>query len=212
MIKMSKNEWNNVKESSGKYLLEPGGYVCAIKDCTDFPDKNYVSFDYDVVKGEDAKFFTNKYEEDKAARGEDKAFWGGRFTRSYDQQGISRWKGLITALENSNPGKFTWNPENPDLTKMKNKYLGLVIGQKEVQSTNGKVYLRNYVTAVKSVESIDNGDFKIPEIKRLEETKTTTPAPDFKNPFEDDEPVVAPSDTPSDNPWADDEDDINPFA
>ena len=62
MIKMSKSDWSNVKESGGgKYLLESGGYICAVKSVEDVPASNYVKIEYDVVKGKDAKFFTNQW-------------------------------------------------------------------------------------------------------------------------------------------------------
>lgn len=211
MIKMSKNDWSNIKEAGGssKYLLDAGGYICAIKSVEDVPANNYVKIEYDVVKGKDAKFFTKKFEEDAKSRG-DKAFWGGYFTRSYDEQGMSRWKGFITSVENSNPGKFTWNPEAPDLSKMKNKYIGLVIGQREKQGNNGKVYLQNYVVTTKSIESIENGDFQVPEIKRLDAAKTTATKSTeaFTNPFNDVDDVGDDHIAPIDNPFESE----NPFA
>lgn len=224
MIKMSKSDWSNVKESGGgKYLLDAGGYICAIKSVEDVPTNNYVKIEYDVVKGKDAKFFTNKFNEDVKSRG-DKAFWGGYFTRSYDEQGMARWKSFITSLEKSNPGKFAWNPEAPDLSKMKNKYIGLVIGQREKQGNNGKVYLQNYVVATKSVESIENGDFQIPEVRKLDATKMAVGGGkaddvDFSAMFANDadsEPAIDPfanadsAPVADANPW--DDSDVNPFA
>lgn len=174
MIKMSKNDWSNVKESgSGSYLLPAGGYICAIKNVEDIPSNNYVRVEYDIVKGDRAKFFTKKYDEDVKSRGKD-AFWSGYFVRGYDEDNWGRWKGFITSIEESNPGKFTWNPEIPDISKMNNKYIGLVIGQREKQGSNGKVYLQNYVVTTKSIQSIERGDFTVPEVRKLDATKFTT--------------------------------------
>lgn len=209
MIKYKKNDWDSVKATgtgSGNYVVPIGGYVCMIKDYKDNEDKSYVSFDYDIVKGEYTKFFTKKFAEDAKSKG-DKAFWQGRFSAGYDEENLGRWKGLITSLERSNPGKFAWNPEAPDLSKTKNKLIGLIIGQREKAGSNGGVFLNNYVVAYKSVESIESGDFKLPEIKRLnpdDATKTVATtnnnvkngkAPSFDDMFkpqehEDDAPIA----------------------
>ena len=118
-------------------------------------------------------FFSKKFAEDTKTRGSN-AFWQGRFYCNYDKDNISRWKGLITSFERSNPGKFTWNPEAPDLDKMKNKLIGLIISQREKSGKEGGVFLNNYVVAYKSVESIEKGEYEIPALKELTTTKTTT--------------------------------------
>lgn len=182
MIKYNKNEWDAAKASgvgSGNYVVPIGGYICAINDVKDDESKNCAVFDFDIVKGEYDHFFSKKFAEDTKTRGSN-AFWQGRFYCNYDKDNISRWKGLITSFERSNPGKFTWNPEAPDLSKMKNKLIGLIISQREKSGKEGGVFLNNYVVAYKSVESIENGDFKLPEIKRLDGA-TVTKASSVKN-------------------------------
>lgn len=214
MIKYKKNDWDSVKASgtgSGNYVVPIGGYICAIKDVKDDESKNCAVFDFDIVKGEYDHFFTKKFAEDSKSRG-DKAFWQGRFYCNYDEENLSRWKGLITSFERSNPGKFTWNPEAPDLSKMKNKLIGLIISQREKPGNNGAVFLNNYVVAYKSVESIEKGDFKMPELKKLSAsdiTKTVTSnatksetVPTFDDMFKPQSNVAEPEEQPKDdNDW-----------
>lgn len=223
MIKYKKNDWDSVKASgtgSGNYVVPIDGYICAIKDVKDDESKNCAVFDFDIVKGKYDHFFSKKFAEDVESRG-DKAFWQGRFYCNYDKDNLSRWKGLITSFERSNPGKFTWNPEAPDLSKMKNKLIGLIISQREKPGNNGAVFLNNYVVAYKSVESIENGDFKLPELKKLSASdvtktvasNTTTinaPVPSFDDMFKPQNDVAPVEDAVSDDAFNWD-DELNPF-
>ena len=117
------------------------------------------------------------------------------------------FKGFTTAVEKSNKN-FEWNW---DETKLKNKIFGVVIGEEEYQNQKGQVRVRNYVAAVRSVETIEKGDFTVPEFKKLDVTKTASANNEVvKDPFADDTPV--PQSQTNDSPFADDDEDENPFA
>lgn len=214
MRKMSQKAWDEVKDSSNrKYLLDIGTYVCAIKDYKDFENDEYVAFNYDVVEGDNAGFFSKMFKEDEE-KYKDKAFWKGSFTRSYNEKSEAYWKAFVTSVEKSNK-KFIWNPENPDLNVFKNKYIGLVIGQKEYIGNNGKVYKKNYIDSVHSVERIKSGGIELPELKKVEVTKGTTKNDNFVDPFgsnnenDDTDTNVVSNDDVGDAPFDDDD---NPFA
>lgn len=125
-------------------------------------------------------------------------------------------KGFTTAIENSNKG-YTWDF---DEKKLKGKIVGLVLGEEEFLNSSGKVRTRTYVAEVRSVNVIRDGKFEVPEIKRLDATKTTSAAPKpaepFVNPFSDSAPAIdhfANADSApaaESNPWGDS--DLNPFA
>jgi hypothetical protein len=54
-----------------------------------------------------------------------------------------------------------------DEKTLQGKYVGLVIGYEEYINGSGETKERLYVKDVKTVEQIKQGDFKVPEIKKL---------------------------------------------
>ena len=75
------------------------------------------------------------------------------------------FKAFKTALEKSNPG-YTFRED--DLQDMRRKYIGVVIGMEEYIAKDGTVKTRPTVRQTRSVDSIRNGDFKVPELKTLQ--------------------------------------------
>lgn len=175
------NNWENVQEPTKFHRLAPGGYICAIKDVKDIPEKEYLEIYFDIVKGDEKGYFQKQYDNDTR---ENKRWPNtGTLRRSYKEGSESFFKQFITSIEKSNP-KFTWNW---DESKLKNKYFGAVIGEEEYLTQRGKKGVRNNVVFVHSTEAIENGDFEVPELKVLENTKSSSISkPIFKNPFEDD--------------------------
>ena len=91
------------------------------------------------------------------------------------------------------------------------------MGLEQYLNQKGQVRERTYVSAVRSVDTIKKGDFKVPELKMLDATKTTSkPAEPFVNPFSDSTPAIDPfsnadsAPAAESNPW--DDSDVNPFA
>ena len=89
----------------------------------------------------------------------------------------------MTAVKQSNPGFVFNNDENSLLSKT----VGLVIGDEEYVGQDGKVKKRYYVEAVRSVDAIRKGDFKVPELRTLVKADDSlsgfTPLPDSDLPF-----------------------------
>lgn len=194
--------WENIKENSGFEKLSPGGYIVKILNVQDVPEKEYLKISFDIDDGEKKGFFTKAYKED--TRENKKWPNAGSFIRSYKSTAASMFKGFTNAVENSNKGyTFDFREES-----LKGKKVGIVVADEEYQNQKGQVRVRTYVSAVRSVDTIKKGDFTVPELKKLNVTKTTNqPANDFINPFANDvtpasEPVV------DNNPFGDD----NPFA
>lgn len=208
------NDFDKIQENTTGFKRIPdGAYIVGIKKVEDVSDKEYLRLELDVCKGEYKNWFQKQYDSD--AR--ETKYWprDGVLVRSYREKALPFFKGFITAVTKSNP-KFTWNWNEQDL---KNKVFGVVIGTEQYQTKNGRVAERPYIDSVHSVESIENGDYTIPEKKMLDASKVTTAvsAP-FANPFADDsaasvnpfENEPAPAASSDDvNPW--DDDDNNPF-
>ena len=201
------NNWENIQESTSFKRLTPNGYICKILNVEDYPEKEYLKIYFDIVKGDDKGYFKKQYDGD--TRKERKWPNAGTFIRSYKDSAASMFKGFTNAVEKSNKG-YQWNFDEKTLV---NKVVGLIIADEQYQNQKGQVRVRNYVAAVRSVETIEKGEYEIPALKELTTTKTTTapandPIPDFGDVFN-----TTPTDTPtpaeSENPW--DDSDENPF-
>lgn len=201
------NNWENIQESTTFKRLKPSGYICKILKVEDYPDKEYLKIYFDVNRGEDKGYFKSQFEKD--TRKERKWPNAGTFIRSYKDSATSMFKGFINAIEKSNKG-YQWNFDEKTLV---NKVVGLIIADEQYQNQKGQVRVRNYVAAVRSVETIEKGEYEIPALKELTTTKATTapanePIPDFGDVFN-----TTPTDTStpaeSENPW--DDSDENPF-
>ena len=96
------------------------------------------------------------------------------------------FKGFVSAVEASNKG-YTFDFEEQTLV---GKVVGVVVGDEEFFNQKGQVRTRTYVNAIRSVDAIKSGDYKIPELKKLDASKVTTAAATtssapFVDPFAD---------------------------
>ena len=202
------NDWENIKESSDFKRLEPGAYICAIKAVEDVSDKEYLKIYFDIVKGDNKGYFQKLYDSD--TRKDKKWPIAGTLIRSYKEAALSMFKGFCTAVEKSNKN-YKWNFDEKTLVK---KYIGLIIADEEYLNTKGQKRVRNYVASVRSLEAIENGDFTIPALKEIDESKVTESKKkeeDFIDPFADNDVEENTSSIEDDsNPW--DDGDEDPFA
>lgn len=159
--------------------LSPGGYICGIRGVVDVPEKEYLKIEYDIIEGDNKGYFTKKFKEN--TRKDKKWPTAGTFYRSYKESSQPMFKGFITSIEKSNPDfKWDW-----DESKLKNKKVGLVIGEEEYLNQKGQVRITNKVRSVHSVDTIKEGNFEIPEIVKLENTKVLSQQEKFIDPFEE---------------------------
>ena len=200
--------WDSIVESTSFKRLTPNGYIVKILKVEDHSEKEYLKIYFDIVKGDDKGYFKKQYDGD--TRKERKWPNAGTFIRSYKDSAASMFKGFTNAVEKSNKG-YQWNFDEKTLV---NKVVGLIIADEQYQNQKGQVRVRNYVAAVRSVETIEKGEYEIPALKERTTTKATNapandPIPDFGDVFN-----TAPTDTPtpaeSENPW--DDSDENPFG
>ena len=204
------NDWENIKENSDFKRLEPGAYICAIKAVEDVPEKEYLKIYFDIVKGDNKGYFQKLYDSD--TRKDKKWPIAGTLIRSYKESALSMFKGFITAIEKSNKN-YKWSFDEKSLVK---KYIGLIIADEEYLNQKGQKRVRNYVASVRSLESIEKGDFTIPALKELDESKVVESQKkeeSFVDPFADnnDEVEENTSATEDDsNPW--DDGDEDPFS
>lgn len=209
---MKKIDLENVQEFT-KFKNPVGGFICEIKTVEDVPEKEYLRIGYDIAEAvsDEQKEFVGMYEKRKKERDFDYP----TTVVSYKENSLPFFKGFITALENSNRG-YKWDN---DETKFVGKLIGFVIGEEEYEGKdkNGvpKVKVRTYVAERHSVDAIKEGDFDVPEFKKLTKAPVERASNPFanngaapeKNPFDD---IETPS-AEDDNVFATVEDDDCPF-
>lgn len=150
--------WDSVKEvQDGDYSNPiPGAYIAVIKGVEDKEDKEYLEIRWDFAEGEYAGSNQETY---KRA-----GFWPTLLRRSYKKKAEGFFKSFYTNVERSNR-EYVFDARN--LNGLVGKYLGLVLGEEEYVKKNGEIGTRLYVAQVKSINAIQDGDFKVPNLKRL---------------------------------------------
>lgn len=164
---------DQVEEAKDFERVAPGGYICKITGVEDVPEKEYLKLEYDIAEGKFKDYYTKLYQA--------KGFWGGRMIRSYKGNAKSFFKAFTTAVEKSN-GNYKWDFNE---VKLKNKLIGLVLGEEEYRSSDDKIKTRLYVVKTMSVERIRKQDYKMPELKKLEKAKAISEAPEGFFPIDD---------------------------
>jgi hypothetical protein len=151
----------------------PGGYAAKITEVIDEEDKEYLLIKWEFADGE----FKGANKETFDAFG----YWPLGFVCSYKEKALRFFKGFKTAVEESNPG-YTFNNEPKTLV---GKFIGVVLAEEEYLNKRGEVKTRLYVAEKRSGKAIRNGDYTIPELKRLANT-TAVPTANFTMITDDD--------------------------
>lgn len=154
---MRRIDWNSIQEQGDFTPIAPGGYVAAIMDVVDHEDREYIMVMWDFVEE------PNRGANSRVHKA--KGYWPMRFPRSYKESALGFFKAFKTQLEKSNPG-FQFREDR--LNDLRRKYIGVVIGMEEYIAKDGTVKTRPTVRQTQSVDSIRNGDFKVPELKTLQ--------------------------------------------
>jgi len=152
--------------------LTPGGKICVIVNAYEGTAKSsgkpMLMLEYDIAEGDEKGYFDGLQKQ-----------FGGDWRGIYRQGTVdadgncSPWfKGMITAIEESNPGyKF-----NFDERTLIGKKFGGVFGDEEYIDKNNEIKVIAKLAQVRSVDSIRKGAFKVPEIKRVAKPQTNEPA------------------------------------
>ena len=164
------NGWDqvNAAESGSSGRLPAGGYVCRILDAvdTEIRGREYLVLSLDIAEGDFKDYWLGEWRRKKQYGDSDKPAWPCRYFQSVlTSQGTANpwFKGLITAVERSNPG-YQWAFAEQSL---KGKLLGAVFSEEEFKGTDGKVHTSVKATQIYSADRIRAGDFTVPEPRRL---------------------------------------------
>lgn len=171
MVQIS--NWDAIPDAAEFDRPTPGGYIGVITDYEDVDrlDQNgkgmYLKLYWDFAEGPLKGSLGDAF----ARLG----YWFGYgiFVRSYKEKALPFFKGFKTCLEVSNP-RYVFQTNN--LEAMRGKRLGIVLGEEEYRKNDGTVGTRLYVAEVRSVKAIQDGDYKVPELKKLSSSSAQRPA------------------------------------
>lgn len=161
------NNWSEIKEMNDTKRIVAGGYIAKINKITDNKDKQYLEMELDIADGE----FSNYYEELFASKG----FWALRNYSSYKENALPMFKHFIKCVEESNNFTFDF-----DETKLIGKKVGIVLGFEEYIGNDGATKIKGKITSFKTINDINNGNFKVPELKKLPETNDVIIEEDYQ--------------------------------
>lgn len=159
---MKNVNWDTVQDEIRRPV--PGGYAAKIVRVEDNEQKEYLKIEWDFAEGE----FKGVNQETFDAFG----FWPTLLIRSYKEKALRFFKGFKTAVEMSNRNFVFKN----DPQSLVGKFMGVVLGEEEYLSKDGEVKTRLYVAEVRSGKSIRDGDYTVPELKKLSPASSATPS------------------------------------
>ena len=163
---MKKLHLEKVEERKEFKNPKAGGYILGAYAIENVEDKEYLKISYDIVEGEFKGYYSNLVKE-----GIFKAL--PIIYASYKDKALPIFKGTITSFEKSNKG-FKWAD---DETQLKGKKFGATLGEEEYEKKDGSVGSSLKVVQIHSTEAIKNGDFKVPDVKKLTQTASTSSSP-----------------------------------
>lgn len=176
MRQITEEQWAQIQENEGGEFPRPapGGYIGFIFDYEDVehaptPDgkDQYLRIMWEFYDGPFKGYNRDTYKR--------LGFLPGfaTFIRSYKDSALPFFKAFKTCLETSNRN---YQFRTDRLDDMKLKYIGIVLGEEEYRANSGEIKKRLYVAQVRSVQAIQKGDYKVPELKKYK-PKGNAPAP-----------------------------------
>lgn len=153
---MRKIDWNNVNEAQDFQNPTAGGYIAKIVSTVDEEAKEYLRIEWDFAEGEFAGNNQGTY--DRAG------FWPITLIRSYKDAALPFFKAFKTALEESNRNYVFSEDKLGDMT---GRLVGVVLAEEEYLKKDNTLGKRLYVYQTRSVKAIKDGDFKVPDLKKL---------------------------------------------
>ena len=156
--------------------LAPGGYVCRIIGArsetvnTRSGAKEKFVLAYDIDEGEFAGYYDAQYKRAKEQSGSS-AKWRGTYdTFILTNEGATNpfFKGLLTCIDKSNePFACAVNGQLNEAS-LKGKLVGLLFREEEYIGSDGKKRTATRACAARSVQTIREGGFEVPEPKLLD--------------------------------------------
>ena len=182
MALVNESDYRQAEAATGdsRPRMGAGGYVCQVQAIRTFgedfnhnpvnyvKDKKYVKVIYDVVEGEHAGRYSDEY-----FSGVDKDY-AHSFYLSW--KNLNYLKANCQAFDESNAGFDSFAALNAEQwTLFVGKQIGLVFGEEEYIANDGSLKTRLTLPRLKSVQDIRDGKYRIPALKTLDSSASTTP-------------------------------------
>lgn len=151
---------------TGEYeRLEAGGYICKIvsaKEEKSKSGKRMLVLALDILEGDKKDYFKKRFDENTSP---DKKWSTGAIYRQMleGEKAVGFLKGLMTSLESSNEN-FKWDWDEKKLVRLK---CGAIFGEEEYERLDGSIGTSTKVKFIRTVKAIQDGNFKVPELKKL---------------------------------------------
>lgn len=159
--------YDEAQALTGEYeKLEAGGYICIIKNAKEEKSKTgkrMLVIALDIAEGDKKDYFQKRFTDD--TRGANAKWPSSAIYRQMleGEKAAGFLKGLMTSLEASNEG-FKWDWDEMKLANLK---CGAIFGEEEYEKMDGSIGVATKVKYIRTVKSIQEGNFKVPEIKKL---------------------------------------------
>ncbi len=160
--------YDEAQAITGEYeRLNAGGYICKIisaKEEKSKSGKRMLVLALDIAEGDKKDFFRNRFNDNSNP---DKKWPAGAIYRQMleGEKAAGFLKGLMTSLEASNDG-FKWDWDEKKLADLK---CGAIFGEEEYEKMDGSVGTTTKVKFIRTIKAIQDGNFKVPELKKLPE-------------------------------------------
>lgn len=169
--------WDDVEERGNFEKLPADGYVCRIVAAEVMPSKKgneMLVTCVDIAEGKFAGYFKKSFDHFRKTNFEAK--WPAAATmyqNLFDADGKINGglKALLKSVERSNTN-FLINLTDFEPATLRDKFIGVIFGDEEWER-NGKSGITARAAFPRDVNKIREGDFKIPEVKRLEKNSSS---------------------------------------
>lgn len=151
---------------TGANRLPAGGYVVIIEKVENFSEKKYLRVTYDIAEGDFSGYY-GQLRKDHPDWNE--SGWLGAYVKSYKPAALPMLKRFCSAVSHSN-GNYVFDlNNNSDEQSLVGKFIGIVFREEEYYGNDGSLKTRLSVAYECSADKIRNGDFKIPDVKRMKQ-------------------------------------------
>ena len=160
--------------------LPAGGYICQVINAeitTSKAGNPMLVLFLDIAEGDFQHHFKNALARVKSYSPDIKWDKSGIYRQLiFDNGKVSRFfKGLLNCFQKSNPN-FSFKPHAFDENILRGSLIGFIFAEEEYL-WNDEVKIRVFPKFPKSIEVIRAGVFKVPDIKRIENTTTKQSKP-----------------------------------
>lgn len=160
-------------------ILPAGGYICKILNAEETESRSskpMLKISFDIEDGDFKGYFKDLFRGWKDNSDDPQSvkwpFSGTKWIMLYDNKGKTNrdFKSFCTALEDS--GTAVWVNDNFMIGNLKNATLGLIFRREEHEYNNARSW-RTVPVGFRSVKTIEEGNYNVPEDKPLPEPVLT---------------------------------------